>query len=136
MKKDAGVILKTYDDKLLLQLRDDTPEIANPGKIAIFGGIKEPNESFEDCAVREIAEEVGLKINKEDLKLIGVYNANIENVGSVESYIFLADSIRQKDASLNEGRAIFTLHPGDNMESLNLTYVCRLALIDYFTKII
>lgn len=47
------------DSKFLLQLRDDIPNIAHPGKWAFFGGHIEPNESPEVAVKRELAEEIG-----------------------------------------------------------------------------
>jgi 8-oxo-dGTP pyrophosphatase MutT (NUDIX family) len=53
----AAVVVDTSGD-LLLQLRDDKPDIIYPGGIGLFGGHCEDNESALDCAVRELAEEL------------------------------------------------------------------------------
>lgn len=45
--------------KFLLQLRDDIPNIAHPGKWAFFGGHIEENESPDVAIKRELAEEIG-----------------------------------------------------------------------------
>ena len=37
------------------------------------------NESFEDCAVRELYEEIGVSINKEDLKNIDLVTHRYKN---------------------------------------------------------
>lgn len=42
---------------------------------ALPGGFMEMNESIEQCAVRELEEETGLKVAESDLHLIGVYSA-------------------------------------------------------------
>jgi 8-oxo-dGTP pyrophosphatase MutT (NUDIX family) len=57
----AGVILY-QDGRVLLQHRDDRPDIVYPGAWAIFGGHVEPDEDPEAAARREIEEELGLRL--------------------------------------------------------------------------
>lgn len=45
--------------KFLLQLRDDIPNIAHPGKWAFFGGHIEEEETPDVAIQRELAEEIG-----------------------------------------------------------------------------
>jgi 8-oxo-dGTP diphosphatase len=59
LRRVAGVILYR-DGKVLLQHRDDKPEIFSPGAWSIFGGKLEDAEEPEDGARREIEEELGL----------------------------------------------------------------------------
>ena len=59
MREGASAILFDTDGRLLLQLRDDVPHIRDPGKLGLFGGGREGNESFLDCIVREVHEEIG-----------------------------------------------------------------------------
>jgi 8-oxo-dGTP diphosphatase len=53
----AAVVVDTSGD-LLLQLRDDRPDIIYPGAIGLFGSHREGDESALDCVVRELAEEL------------------------------------------------------------------------------
>lgn len=53
--------------EVLLQLRRDF------GKWGLFGGSIDLNESYEDCAIRELREESGFKALEENLKLLKVY---------------------------------------------------------------
>jgi 8-oxo-dGTP diphosphatase len=57
----AGVIL-FQGGKVLLQHRDDKPEIRWPGAWAIFGGHVEDGETPEAAARREVQEELGLRL--------------------------------------------------------------------------
>lgn len=57
----AGVILH-QGRGVLLQHRDDKPDIRWPGAWAIFGGHLEDDEDPEAGAIREIEEELGLKL--------------------------------------------------------------------------
>ena len=63
----VGVLIQDLAGRVLMQLRDDIPGIAGPGKWCMFGGHIEPGERILDTAVREIEEETGLVLNPRDL---------------------------------------------------------------------
>ena len=44
--------------RFLLQQRDDIVGIIHPGKVGLFGGHREGDETYLQCAVREIHEEI------------------------------------------------------------------------------
>ena len=52
-------ILIDSHGRFLLQQRDDIPGILHPGKIGLFGGHREGEETYLQCVVREIHEEIG-----------------------------------------------------------------------------
>lgn len=49
-------------------MRDNKPEIDNPGKVASFGGAAEGSETALETATRELKEETNLHKNLEDFK--------------------------------------------------------------------
>jgi hypothetical protein len=53
IREGAAAILIGSDGRLLLQLRDNLPHVSDPGKIGLFGGRREGDESFLECVVRE-----------------------------------------------------------------------------------
>ena len=130
----SGFLLKTTDNKLLLQQRDNKLNITNPGMIAIFGGTAEVGETPIDCAKREVFEEVGLSISKDEFKPLGIYHTAVPKIGEVESYIFLIEDVRQDSLHLKEGKSIFILDPNQDITALNLTPVCRLVLTKYLER--
>ena len=54
----ACAILIDTSRRFLLQQRDDVAGILHPGKVSLFGGHREGDETFLQCAVREIHEEI------------------------------------------------------------------------------
>src|SRR5262245_53087695 len=55
-------ILIDSQGRFLFQQRDNVPGIVAPGKIGLFGGHREGNETFLECVVREVEEETGLAL--------------------------------------------------------------------------
>ena len=56
----AAMLFVNAKGELLLQLRDDKPEIRFPNHWGVIGGHVEDGETFEDCLVREVSEEIEL----------------------------------------------------------------------------
>jgi 8-oxo-dGTP diphosphatase len=54
----AAAILIGACGRLLFQQRDDKPEILYPGRIGLFGGHRQGNETFLGCVQREVHEEI------------------------------------------------------------------------------
>ena len=127
----AGVILISIDDAVLLQQRDDKPEITNPGKVAIFGGSTNFGETPIDCAIREIYEEVEIKLDKSNLQKFRTYFSKRDDGQTVESHIFIAKDIDAEKIHLHEGEKVFMLNANQDFSQLNLTKVCRKVLSVY-----
>ncbi|MBI4122968.1 MAG: NUDIX domain-containing protein [Parcubacteria group bacterium] len=65
---DASFVLVRPDGKILLQKRDWKRGIWYPGRWVIPGGAREEGETPAECAVREIAEETGVRVSISDLQ--------------------------------------------------------------------
>lgn len=65
----AGVVLN-YKDKFLLQLRDNKKNIPHPNKWGTFGGGIRKGEKPIHAIIRELKEELGLKLTLSELKFI------------------------------------------------------------------
>ena len=63
----AVALVFTFDNKILFTVRNVDPD---KGKLDLPGGFIDPNETAEEAACREIAEELGLIIKPSDLKYI------------------------------------------------------------------
>ncbi|WP_395017796.1 NUDIX domain-containing protein [Dongia sp.] len=102
----AGVFLLTQDRRLVLQLRDDKPDIHYPGMITSFGGAAEPGETPEACALRELTEETGIRARAEQLERLGAVSKVDFRGHRTASVFFLLRGIDPAQLVITEGRAV------------------------------
>src|SRR5438132_13377041 len=57
----GGFLFDAAARKVLLHLRDNQT-LFNPNRWAFFGGLNDGNESFGECFIRELHEEIGLQV--------------------------------------------------------------------------
>lgn len=74
--RGVGVLLQDRAGRVLMQLRDDVPEIAGPGKWCLFGGHIDAGETILQTAIREMAEETGLNVRPDELRPYVVTRSN------------------------------------------------------------
>lgn len=72
------------DNKILLGKRHDDPEKASSllkgaGTWTMPGGKLHFSETFEEGAIREVLEETGMRVNKNNLKIISLTNDIVED---------------------------------------------------------
>ena len=65
----VGILLETSDGEFVFQLRDMNTN-RNPGMVAPFGGAVEKGENPIDAVIREVWEELNIKISKEQISFI------------------------------------------------------------------
>ena len=56
-----------YEGELVLHLRDNKPELFNANMWDFPGGGREGTETPEECAMREVKEELGIELSTEDI---------------------------------------------------------------------
>jgi 8-oxo-dGTP diphosphatase len=71
IREGTSAVLISTDGRLLFQLRDNFSHIPDPGKLDFFGGGREGDESFLDCVVREVHEEIGYYVSPERFEFVG-----------------------------------------------------------------
>ncbi len=84
----AACLLFDRDNKLLIYLRDDKPEISFPNHWDLFGGILEDGETPEQALVREVKEEIGIDLP--DFKKYRDYACTAANEAPNIKYVFYA----------------------------------------------
>ena len=70
--RGAGIIIENNKGEVLLQLRDNKPNILYPNQWVLPGGGIEKNEAPKEAVKREIKEELEIKLKK--FKLFKKYN--------------------------------------------------------------
>jgi ADP-ribose pyrophosphatase YjhB (NUDIX family) len=86
LKKIAGVVVK-YKNKILLCKRSKNESL--PLEWSIPSGHMNENELPIDAAIREFKEETNLKVNKDELKLVGILSSYINNKTEKTKIIFV-----------------------------------------------
>ena len=126
----ACAIILDAEGRLLLQQRDDVVGILHPGKVTLFGGHREGNETFLECVVREIEEEISKFIPAERFefltKLIG-HDLDSEG-GAVHAEFFVVRNVALDGLAVTEG-SLFVIEPHKVFEVVDrLTPSARYAM--------
>jgi 8-oxo-dGTP pyrophosphatase MutT (NUDIX family) len=112
LREGAAAVVIATDGRFLLQLRDDKPGIVDPGKLSLFGGRREGNESFRDCIVREIHEELGCYLLPERFEHLASWSGSHHAItgGNFHAEIFIVRSVPPEQLTVTEGKLMrFTL---------------------------
>jgi 8-oxo-dGTP pyrophosphatase MutT (NUDIX family) len=120
----AAVFMLTKDGRLVLQLRDDKPDIHHPNMITAFGGGAEPGETPVECAIRELAEETGISARAEDLRRLGAVSKVDFRGRPTASVFFLLTGVDPARLVITEGSMIL-LSFAEAATDPRLTENCR-----------
>lgn len=100
----ASAILTDAHGRFLLQQRDNVPGILYPRHVGLFGGHREENESYLQCVVREIHEEIGYFVAPECFRHLGTYDGIVDSNGAVaRGEIYAAGDIPVDRLAVTEG---------------------------------
>lgn len=125
----AGVILYR-DGRVLLQHRDDKPDIVWPGAWAIFGGHLEDGEDPESGAIREIEEELGLKLQP-PLTLV---HHELHPDNRERSFYAALLEVPIDLLTLNEGQGMALLSP-EEMESVTVVPLHKQIILEFLATL-
>ncbi len=92
-----GLLIKDRYGRLLLQFRDDFPEVHRGGQWSLFGGHIEDGERKIEAIMRETYEEIGVKLAPENLLPF------------------------TKGISFETGNRVYTVHSTQSIEPLQIT---------------
>lgn len=124
----VGILIERNDGKMLFQLRDNNPNIRNRNCWGLFGGGINKSETPIGAAVRELKEELGIKIEKKQLHLWAKF-PGIKK----KSYIFrLKLNKNIKSLKLMEGTSMGYFTKGEILRKGRVVKSLRLLIILYY----
>jgi 8-oxo-dGTP diphosphatase len=110
----CAVLIDTFG-RFLLQQRDNVPGIVNPGKIGLFGGHRECSETYLQCIVREVHEELSYFMPPERFEYLASYDAtrnDPEGNMIIHGEFFVARDVPVEKVMVTEG-TLFIAEPGE-----------------------
>ena len=132
-RETTGAIIIDTLGRFLFQLRDNVVGITNPGKIGLFGGHREGDETFLECIVREIHEEIGYFVPADCFEHLGSFDgADIDSrEGTILGHLFVARDIPVDALAITEG-SLLIVQPAEIDEIVpKLAPTTRFALKVY-----
>jgi 8-oxo-dGTP pyrophosphatase MutT (NUDIX family) len=120
----------------LLQQRDDVAGIIHPGKVGLFGGHREGDETYLECVVREIHEELSYFVAPERFEYLASLDGLDLDVdgGTVRGSFFVARDVPISALVITEG-SLLTVTP-DEVQTVEpkLTPSARFAIKVFFDR--
>jgi 8-oxo-dGTP diphosphatase len=101
----AAALIIDQRGRFLLQQRDNVPGILFPGKIGLFGGHREGDETFLECVVREIHEELSFFIAPERFEHLASYRGTDPYIagGSLWRELYVTRDVPVEPLKVTEG---------------------------------
>ena len=126
----ASAIMIDTQGRFLLQQRDEAPGIAQPGKIGLFGGHRKNGETYLQCVVREVYEEIGYFISPDRFEHLVSYSGTEFDIDgdTMRGEFFIARDIPIDKLNVTEG-SLLVVEP-DQLATLehNLAPSVRFAM--------
>lgn len=139
MGKDLGVVLALLvrvDGGIILQQRDNNPDIVNPGQISAFGGSIEEGEDPIDAISREISEETNLNVSKDRYIFFKKYQkTELAHGEEKEVYSFIVKGVDDKNLEIYEGKSFVILKDQNRLSKINVTLLLGEMITDYYKDV-
>jgi 8-oxo-dGTP diphosphatase len=127
--ESSNIILLNSEKRVLLYLRDDKPTLLYPNMWALPGGYREEGETPEQCILREIEEELGVKLGE-----VTLFTAAQRSYG-IEHTFWAKVDFHLEEIILTEGQALrwFTF---DEIKKTKLGYEDNEILEAFFKDVL
>lgn len=101
-KIEVAIAILSQGDRVLMQLRDNIPNIIYPAHWGFFGGHLEQGETPRQALEREVLEEIGYQIPSAEL--FGMYSDRRDDGRTIVRHVFHAPlEVPLRDLQLYEG---------------------------------
>jgi 8-oxo-dGTP diphosphatase len=125
----VAIIITNDRSEVLLQLRDDNPQITFANHWTLPGGVVNPGENHEDAACRELLEETGLRSNLSHWKM---YKRKSDVMFVIEQHVYFGNTGKNvNEMVLGEGQAL-EFFGKENLGSLQIGYDFDELLDEFF----
>jgi 8-oxo-dGTP diphosphatase len=105
----TNAILIDTVGRFLFQQRDNIPGIFQPGKIGLFGGHREGDETYLQCIVREVHEEIGYFLPPERFEYLTSYDGidiDVDGSTALHGEVFVARGVPLERLVITEGKLL------------------------------
>lgn len=118
----TGAVMATPDQRFLMQLRDDRPDVVLNGYWGVFGGEVETGEMPDHAMIRELEEELDYKVETLEYLCSVATDLSTFDAG-VRCKHFYTIPISESDVSQ------MTLHEGERMALMTLQELTTLPAV-------
>ena len=126
-------MILSKNDEFILQRREKKPRITNSNLITTFGGVKKDNESYKECAIRELQKKLNISVDSNQLEYLFKLSKPEENESWTICVFYLLKNVQPEGLQIYEGQAIEVLKK-DETNIKDLSPICKTALKKYLEK--
>ena len=128
----VAIVISNDRNEVLLQLRDNNPNISFANHWTLPGGVVDPGEDHEDAARRELFEETGLRSKLSHWKM---YKRKAGSKFVIEQHVYIGQTEREVGKMiLGEGQAL-SFFAENEIRSLPIGYGFDELLEEFFKRI-
>jgi 8-oxo-dGTP diphosphatase len=119
------------------QQRDDVPGILHPGKVGLFGGHREGNETYLQCVVREIHEKLSYFLPPDRFEHLTSYEGiefEADNGGTLRGEFYVARDVPSDALIVTEGSLLIVQRDTLSTVNYNFTPAAQFVLDAFLDK--
>ncbi len=130
----CNILILNQKNQFLLQLRDKKKNIKSPNHWGLFGGSKKNNETYSNCIIREVKEELNIDLKNLTFltKLSYSFKSN-KKIHIKYFYFIKLNEMQIKKIKLNEGQKMKFFQYNQIFKLANIV-VWDIYSIMYFKK--